>query len=40
MAKPGRLARELFRAREPVYSELGLAERARDDHEAIGLMDG
>jgi arsenate reductase len=31
-------ARALFRAREPVYGELGLAEREVDDDEAIGLM--
>jgi arsenate reductase len=36
--KTGRPARELFRAREPVYSELGLAEREPDDDEAIALM--
>ncbi len=38
VAKTGRPARELFRAREPVYSELGLAEREPDDDEAIALM--
>jgi arsenate reductase len=36
--KTGRPARELFRAREPVYGELGLAERELDDDEAIALM--
>ena len=36
--KTGRPARELFRAGEPVYSELGLAERVPDDDEAIALM--
>jgi arsenate reductase (glutaredoxin) len=36
--KTGRPARELFRAREPVYAELGLAEREPDDEEAIALM--
>jgi arsenate reductase len=36
--KTGRPARELFRAREPVYAELGLAEREPDDDEAIALM--
>ena len=36
--KTGRPARELFRAREPVYSELGLDERQVDDDEAIALM--
>jgi arsenate reductase len=38
VAKTGRPARELFRAREPVYKELGLAEREPDDDEAIRLM--
>jgi arsenate reductase (glutaredoxin) len=38
VAKTGRPARELFRAREPVYEELGLAERAPADDEAIRLM--
>ena len=38
VAKTGRPARELFRAREPIYSELGLAEREADDDEAIALM--
>jgi arsenate reductase (glutaredoxin) len=36
--KTGRPARELFRAREPVYSELGLGERDVDDDEAVALM--
>ena len=36
--KTGRPARELFRAREPVYGELGLGERDVDDDEAIALM--
>jgi arsenate reductase len=36
--KTGRPARELFRAREPVYSELGLADREVEDDEAIHLM--
>ena len=36
--KTGRPARELFRAREPVYGELGLGEREVDDDEAIALM--
>ena len=36
--KTGRPARELFRAREPVYSELGLGDREVDDAEAIALM--
>ena len=38
VAKTGRPARELFRVREPVYEELGLAERQPDDDEAIRLM--
>ena len=38
VAKTGRPARELFRTREPVYEELGLAEREPDDDEAIRLM--
>jgi arsenate reductase (glutaredoxin) len=38
VAKTGRPARELFRTREPVYDELGLAEREADDDEAIRLM--
>ena len=36
--KTGRPARELFRAREPVYEELRLDERQVDDDEAIALM--
>jgi arsenate reductase (glutaredoxin) len=36
--KTGRPARELFRAREPVHSELGLGDREVDDDEAIALM--
>jgi len=36
--KTGRPARELFRAREPVYGELGLADREVDDDGAIALM--
>ena len=36
--KAGVPARELFRAREPVYAELGLGEREVDDDEAIALM--
>jgi arsenate reductase (glutaredoxin) len=36
--KTGRPERELFRAREPVYAELGLGGREPDDHEAIALM--
>ena len=31
-------ARELFRTREPVYAELGLADREVGDDEAIRLM--
>jgi arsenate reductase (glutaredoxin) len=38
VAKTGRPARELFRAREPVFAELGLADREPDDDEAIALM--
>jgi arsenate reductase len=36
--KTGRPAREMFRAREPVYAELGLGDREVDDDEAIALM--
>ena len=36
--KTGRPAHELFRAREPVYAELGLGEREPDDDEAVALM--
>ena len=38
VGKTGRPARELFRAREPVYAELGLGEHEPDDDEAIRLM--
>ena len=38
VAKTGRPARELFRAREPVYEELRLGEQEADDDEAIRLM--
>jgi arsenate reductase (glutaredoxin) len=36
--KTGRPAHELFRAREPVYAELGLGDREIGDDEAIALM--
>ena len=36
--KTGEPARNLFRAREPVYKELGLGEREVEDEEAIALM--
>ena len=36
--RTGRPARELFREREAVYSELGLGKREVDDDEAIALM--
>jgi arsenate reductase (glutaredoxin) len=36
--KTGRPASELFRAREPVYAELGLGDRDVGDEEAIALM--
>lgn len=36
--KAGVPARELFRTREPVYTELGLGEREVGDDEAIALM--
>ena len=36
--KTGRPGRDLFRAREPVYEELGLGDRDVDDDEAIALM--
>ena len=36
--KTGAPAAALFRAREPVYKELGLGEREVDDDEAIRLM--
>jgi arsenate reductase len=38
VAKAGVPARELFRAREPVYAELGLRDREVSDDEAIALM--
>ena len=38
VGKTGRPARELFREREPVYADLGLAEREVDDDEAVALM--
>ena len=38
VGKTGRPARELFRAREPVYAELALGEHEPDDDEAIRLM--
>jgi arsenate reductase len=38
VTKTGRPAQELFRAREPVYTELGLGDRDIDDDEAIALM--
>jgi len=38
VAKTGRPARELFRAREPVYEELGLGGRDVADDEAVALM--
>ena len=36
--KTGAPAQELFRTREPVYHELGLADRDVPDDEAIALM--
>ncbi len=36
--KAGVPARDLFRAREPVYAELGLGDREVADDEAIALM--
>jgi arsenate reductase (glutaredoxin) len=36
--KAGVPARDLFRTTEPVYEELGLADREVDDDEAIALM--
>lgn len=36
--KTGRPARELFRAREAVYADLGLGDREVGDDEAIALM--
>ena len=38
VGKTGRPAEELFRAREPVYRELGLGDREVEDDEAIELM--
>ncbi len=38
VAKTRAPARELFRAREPVYAELGLGGREVDDEESIRLM--
>ena len=38
VAKTGGPARNLFRASEPVYEELGLGEREVGDDEAIALM--
>ena len=38
VAKTGGPARDLFRTREPVYEELGLADREVTDDEAIALM--
>ena len=38
MRKAGVPARELFRAREPAYAELGLGEREVGDDEALDLM--
>jgi len=36
--KTGEPARNLFRTREPIYAELGLADREVADDEAIALM--
>jgi arsenate reductase (glutaredoxin) len=36
--RTGAPARDLLRAREPAYAELGLGEREVSDEEAIGLM--
>jgi arsenate reductase len=36
--KTGRPARELLRGKEPVFKELGLADRELGDDEAIDLM--
>jgi len=36
--KTGRPARELLRRKEPVFTELGLADRELSDDEAIDLM--
>ena len=38
VGKTRRPARDLFRVREPVYSELGLGDREVEDDEAISLM--
>jgi arsenate reductase (glutaredoxin) len=38
VSKTGEPARNLFRAREPVYEELKLGDREVDDDEAIALM--
>ena len=38
VAATGRPASELFRSREPVYKELGLADKEVGDEEAIRLM--
>jgi arsenate reductase len=38
VAKTGGPARELFRAREPVFAELGLGDREVGDEEAVTLM--
>ena len=38
VTKTGGPARDLFRAREPVYAELGLGERQVGDDDAIALM--
>lgn len=38
VAKTGEPAAALFRAREPVYKELGLGDREVADDEAIALM--
>jgi arsenate reductase len=38
VGKTGRPARELMRRKEPVFAELGLAERQLGDDEAIDLM--
>jgi arsenate reductase len=38
VARTGRPARELLRARETVYKDLGLGEREVGDDEAIALM--
>jgi arsenate reductase len=38
VGKTGRPARELFRASEPIYADLGLGGREVGDDEAIALM--